>query len=140
MTRTLRFLLLPTLLLTLAACAPKAVAPVTFYCETFKEQPHQTRTITMPMGSSLEVFLCGDPSTGYAWEDPEIAKPSVAEQTSHDVDNSGNRPELVGAPAVDHWTFKAVGQGQTTIAFLYSQPGEGGEKGSWTLNLTVNVR
>jgi len=47
---------------------------------------------------------------------------------------------LVGAPGEEVWTFKALKKGTSTIALEYSRPWEGGEKGEWTLNLTVIVK
>jgi len=46
---------------------------------------------------------------------------------------------VVGASGKDVWTFKSLKKGTTIISFDYSRPWEGGEKGEWTVELTVVV-
>jgi inhibitor of cysteine peptidase len=124
----------------LAACAPlTGGTPVVVSCDVFNQQPHQTKQVSVTAGDSFSVTLCSNATTGYQWSDTaQISDLTVIEQLSHETLAPQNT-KIVGAPGSEMWTFKALKKGTTTIHMDYSRPWEGGEKGTWTFDLTVTV-
>ncbi len=110
-------------------------------CEAFQAEPVQTRQVTLDAKGSLRVTLCANLSTGYSWEDARIANPTVLE-VADEVYLAGERAKtyLVGAPGAQVWTFRALQKGETSVAFTYSQPWQGGDKGAWRLDVQVLVK
>ena len=98
-----------------------------------------TKEIELASGGQLTVTLGSNKTTGFQWsEQAQIADPSILEQVSHQ--NLSPQSSVEGAPGKEEWTFKALKSGITTVSMDYSRPWEGGEKGVWKFNLTVNVR
>lgn len=139
-----RLLLLCILLIPafwLAACAPPSTGGtlVVVSCDVFDSQPHPTKQISVASGDSFTVTLCSNATTGYQWsESAQIGDPTVVEQLSHETLAPQNT-SVVGAPGSEVWTFKALKKGTSTISMDYSRSWEGGEKGTWTFDLTVTV-
>ena len=122
--------------------APSQVS-VEATCDDFAANQHISKEVTVANGGSVTVTLCSNPTTGYNWDSPQIADQTVLEQTDHKVmpaQSSGGPPPPPGAPGEEEWTFKALKDGQTTVSIEYSRPWEGGEKGTWTFELTVVVK
>lgn len=126
----------------LAGCGRAQAQPsLAIGCEEFGASPFQVREMALNAKGAFRVALCANLSTGYSWEDARIADPTVLEVTD-EVYLMGERAKdhVVGAPGVQLWTFRTLKKGETTIAFVYSQPWQGGEKGAWRLDLQVAVR
>jgi inhibitor of cysteine peptidase len=125
--------------LALAACAPATGTSISVSCDDFSSQPNASKQLTVGAGDTFTVTLCSNATTGFQWsESAQISDPTVIQQLSHETvapENTG----LVGAPGTEVWTFKALKKGTSTINIEYSRPWEGGEKGTWTFNLTVTV-
>lgn len=99
-----------------------------------------SKQINVTTGNTFTVTLCSNATTGFQWsESAQISDEAVVQQTGHEFVSPENKG-LVGAPGEEVWTFKALKKGTSTIALEYSRPWEGGEKGEWTLNLTVIVK
>lgn len=125
----------------LLACAPAAKpVSVEVSCDDFYEQNHISRAVEVAAGDSFTVTLCSNPTTGFIWsESAQIGDQTVLQQTDHKfVASEGT--EVVGAAGKEVWTFQAVKKGETSVSMEYSRPWEGGEKGTWTFNLTVVVK
>jgi inhibitor of cysteine peptidase len=82
--------------------------------------------------------LDSNATTGYSWELKGISDTAVLEKT----DNKYEAPTsgLMGAGGKEVWTFKALKTGTTTLSMEYSQPWEGGQKGTNSFNVTVVVK
>jgi inhibitor of cysteine peptidase len=132
-------LLIPTFWI--AACAPSSgTTSVNVACNDFNGQPDISKQLTVAAGSTFTVTLCSNPTTGFQWsESARIGDTSVIEQMSHEFVSPSNT-EAVGVPGSEVWTFKALKKGTTTIHMDYSRPWEGGEKGTWTFDLTATVK
>lgn len=135
------FCLLAALLLpVLAACAQAKQAPaaVQVSCEEFEKNNQISRAIEVPAGSTFTLSLCSNPTTGFGWEEAKIADGAVVKQASRrsEAATAGK----VGSPGQEVWTFSALKQGETAISMAYSRPWQGGEKGVWTVTLTVRVK
>ena len=103
------------------------------------QQEHIAKQVTINAGNILKVTLGSNPSTGFSWEEQaQIGDQTLLEQT--DQKFIAPETDIPGAAGNQEWTFKATGQGTTTVFMEYSRPWEGGEKGIWTLELTVTVK
>jgi inhibitor of cysteine peptidase len=133
-------------ILGLAACAAPSASPsaggtsIVVSCDDFSSQPHPSKSITVSAGDLFTVTLCSNPTTGFSWsESAQISDATVVQQVSHNTIAPENK-NLVGAPGSEVWVFKALKKGSSTVTMEYSRPWAGGEKGVWTLNLTVDVK
>jgi len=110
-------------------------------CDQFAAQKSITQTTEMSVGDQVKVTLCSNPSTGFAWQEPEISDAAILSL----VDKSFGAPvtgaaQVVGAAGTDHITFKATAKGTSTVVLRYSQPWVGGTSSEWTYTLTVTVK
>jgi inhibitor of cysteine peptidase len=137
--RTIPIFAMLILSLWLAACAPAPGTSVKVSCDDFGNQPNISKQLSAAAGSIFTVTLCSNATTGYKWsEAAQISDPTVVQQTGHEFvppENTG----MAGAPGNEVWTFKALKKGSSTVTMDYSRPWVGGEKGTWTFNLTVTV-
>ena len=127
----------------LLACSPTAKqGAVEVSCDDFYEQNHISRAVEVAAGDSFTVTLCSNPTTGFIWsESAQISDQTVLQQTDHKFEAPKRTdPPIEGAPGKEVWTFKALNKGEATVSMEYSRPWEGGEKGTWTFNLTVVVK
>jgi inhibitor of cysteine peptidase len=125
-----------------AGCsATQAAAPAGATCERFGSAPSIAQTRTIDTGADLLVVLCSNPSTGFAWDEPQIADAAVLEivDRTYQAPDQGTLP-IVGAAGGDVLTVRGVERGTTTLSIRYSQPWEGGTQSEWTYALEVTVR
>ena len=112
-------------------------------CDDFmKLQPNAviTKQIEIPVNGTLDVELCSNASTGFKWlEVAVIGDFKVMQQVNHSV-TAPDSKGIVGAPGKETWVFKALKAGQCTISNEYSQPWQGGTKGSWKYIINVTVK
>jgi predicted secreted protein len=95
------------------------------------------RSVSVAKGGTVVVRLCSNPSTGFEWEDAEIAPPSIlAERTREFIPPGITMP---GGASLEQWTFEALTCGTCTISMGYSRPWEGAEKDVWQFELEVTV-
>jgi predicted secreted protein len=150
MSRSLRASLMVTALLGAALAVPAtaqspgpdvppAAAAVTIDCDAFMATPAATAAVDAPVGGSVIVSLCSNPSTGFRWEDPVSSDPSIASVGgwSYVAPADAAQP---GAGGTEVLTLVAGATGHATVTASYDQPWEGGTKGGWTLTLDVVVR
>jgi predicted secreted protein len=110
-------------------------------CDQFGAQKSITQTTEVSVGDQVKVTLCSNPTTGFAWQEPEISDTgavSLADK-SFGAPVAGESP-AVGAAGTDHITLKATAKGTSTVVLRYSQPWLGGTSSEWTYTLTVTVR
>ena len=110
-------------------------------CDQFAAQTSITQTTEMAVGDQLKVTLCSNPTTGFAWQEPEISDAAVVNlaDKSFGAPVAGESP-VVGAAGTDDFTFKATAKGTSTVVLRYSQPWVGGTASEWTYTLTVTVK
>lgn len=126
----------------LAACSTtRAAEPLGATCDQFQSTQTVEQKGEIAPGSDVSVVLCSNPSTGFAWEEPQFGDTSVLRlvDRSYQAPGDGTLP-VVGAAGGEVLTFRAVGAGTTTVSTRYSQPWAGGNKGEWTYRLSVTVR
>lgn len=108
------------------------------------DKSYDGKEIQISLGSSLQVQLESNPSTGFSWELTSISDSNVLEKLSNIFETpsyklpAGQEPP-VGAGGMEFWNFKALMKGTSTISMEYSQPWDGGTKGAQTFSLTVYV-
>lgn len=110
-------------------------------CDQFAAQKSITQTTEMCVGDQVKVTLCSNPTTGFAWQEPEISNAGAVSL----ADKSFSAPvtgseQAVGAAGTDYVTLKATAKGTSTVVLRYSQPWVGGTSSDWTYTLTVTVR
>jgi len=96
------------------------------------------REVRVGSGGSFTVKLGSNPTTGFTWtEMAEIADKAVLAQIDHRLVPADFK--MIGAPAIEVWTFMALKEGRTSVDMEYSRPWQGGEKKEWTFRLNVKV-
>ncbi len=124
--------------LALGASVPKDVK-VEVSTDEFASQNSLSRAVTVPVGGTLTIALGANPSTGYAWsEPPTVSNEAVLQQTSNKLLLPEARP-MVGEPATQAWTMRALQPGTSTVNMTYGRPWPEGEKGQWTFEVSVTV-
>jgi predicted secreted protein len=100
--------------------------------------------IHISSGSSLQVQLESNPSTGYSWKVVNISDSNVLAQISNTFETpmyklpEGQVPP-VGAGGLEYWNFKALNKGTSTISMDYNRSWDASTKGTQTFSLTVVV-
>jgi predicted secreted protein len=108
--------------------------------EEFNQNQHIQKQVEIAMGDVLIVTLFSNGTTGFSWdENARIADTDILQQLTHQ-NIAADSNNLVGAPGAEQWTFKPLKAGTTNVHLEYSRPWAGGEKGLWTLDLTVTVK
>jgi inhibitor of cysteine peptidase len=126
----------------LAACtATQAAEPLGATCDQFQSTPTIEQTGTMAAGGDVKVILCSNPSTGFAWDEPQIGDSSVLQLAgrTYQAPDGASLP-IVGAAGGEVLTLHALAPGTTTLSVTYSQPWPGGTKEAWTYRLAVTVK
>lgn len=125
-----------------AACSDtQASAPAGATCDQFGSTSSIAQARTIDTGTEMTVVLCSNPSTGLAWDEAQIADPTVLElvDRAYRAPDQGTLP-IVGAAGGEVLTVRGLEPGTTTLSIRYSQPWEGGTKSAWTFALEVTVR
>ena len=100
--------------------------------EVFTSSP-----IDVAVDDTFVIELEANPSTGYSWE---LAGPlDEAVVVALGSDHEAGEGDAVGAPGTQELSFKAVGEGTTTIALQYVRPWETDLAPAETQDFTVNV-
>jgi len=127
------------MLLPVAACSADATLVGVSYGD-FMQAPHASRQVTVPEGTSVDVSLYSNRTSGFQWEVPYVSDETVLEHVDSRFtglyDDTVSDPML---PGKDVFAFQTIGEGQTAVEFRYSRPWEGGQTGVWTFTLVVNV-
>ncbi len=124
--------------LALGARAPEAVK-IKVTTDDFADQNNVSRTVSVPVGGTLTIALGSNPSTGFSWtEPPTVGNEAVLQHMNNKLLLPEARP-IVGQPATQAWTMRALQPGTTTVNMTYDRPWRGGEKGVWTFSANVTV-
>ena len=100
--------------------------------EVFTSSP-----IDVSVDDTFTIELEANPSTGYSWE---LAGPlDEAIVVSLGSDHEAGDSDAVGAAGTQKLSFRAVGEGTTTIALQYVRPWETDVAPAQTQDFTVNV-
>jgi len=125
--------------LALGARVPTAVK-IEIGSDEFASQNNVSRTVSVPVGGTLTIALGANPSTGFSWsEPPAVSDAAVLEQTSNKLLLAEAKP-IVGQPATQAWTMRALQPGTSTVNMTYGRPWPGGKKGIWTFEVNVTVK
>ncbi len=100
----------------LTLCAASLIATS---CSTMSVDKN---SLTAEKGATLTIRLEGNPSTGYGWEASEISPNlTLIEKRFEDTRTD---PQLVGAPGIFVFTFKALEVGMGSVRLDYLRPWE----------------
>lgn len=95
------------------------------------------RRIELAKGRVLAVSLKGNPTTGYTWEVVGVDKHVLAQEGKAEFKPQS---DLIGAPGVETFRFKAAGAGETFLKLVYRRPWEKDVEPVRTFSLRVIVR
>jgi predicted secreted protein len=129
----------------LAACsetqATQATQPLGATCDQFSATPAIQQSGVIAADADVRIVLCSNPSTGFAWEDPQIGDSSVVRLVgrTYQAPDGASLP-IVGAAGGEILTIHALTAGTTTLTMRYSQPWAGGTKSAWTYTLSLTVK
>jgi predicted secreted protein len=112
--------------------------PVAIDCPTFDSGTAATASVDAPAGSAVVLTVCSNASTGFTWTAASSSDPAVAVPGEW-VSVAPAEP-MPGAAGSQVLTIAVDTAGTAVISASYDRPWEGGEKGAWTLELTVNVQ
>jgi len=125
--------------MTVGASFPqKSIVEVTI--DEFCDIKHVTKDIEILAGGVLAVKLGSNPTTGFKWTRLTISGDPGILQAMENKYLLPQEKDLVGAAGTEVWVFRVRQKGTATINMEYSRPWEGGEKGEWTFNLTLNAK
>ena len=79
------------------------------------------KLINLQIGQTLGITLAGNPSTGYTWEMEPVEQPILSQVGEPVIQPSSN---LIGAPALLSFTFKADANGTQLLRLIYHRPWE----------------
>ncbi len=79
-------------------------------------------SLTAEKGSTVTIRVEGNPSTGYSWEASEIS-PNLTLIDRH-FEDTRKDPQLLGAPGMFVFTFKALEAGTGSVRLDYLRPWE----------------
>jgi predicted secreted protein len=91
------------------------------------------RTVVAPVGATIRITVCANPSTGFAWASAAYDSAHLA-RVGHSL-HPGGLP--AGGPGTETWSYRVVQSGTGHATLVYSQPWKGGLKAAWTVMLTV---
>jgi inhibitor of cysteine peptidase len=109
-------------------------------CEEFEAEPAAVRSVDLTAGTSLVLSLCSNPTTGFRWSEPASSDPTVASVSGWIFEAPVVEDGMTGVPGTEHVTISADAAGAAVITASYDQPWDGGQKGAWSMELTVNVQ
>jgi inhibitor of cysteine peptidase len=79
------------------------------------------KTIQLSTGDKLEVYLEGNPSTGYVWE---VLSGQDLLQQSSDMEFTAASQQLVGSSGEMRFEFEAIAAGESALQMVYLRPFE----------------
>ncbi len=116
----------------------REAVPVAIDCSAFDNGTAATASVDAPAGSAVVLTVCSNASTGFTWMPASSSDPAVAVPGEW-VAVAPTEP-MPGAAGSQVLTIAADTAGTAVISASYDQPWKGGEKGAWTLALTINVQ
>ena len=87
---------------------------------TLPEPTDHTQLITAKASETFELVVPSNSSTGYHWDILPELDMNIVEFVGQDY--IPEQPVMPGSGGVDVWTFRAVSEGETTIALGYYPP------------------
>jgi len=126
----------------LTACSTtQASEPLGATCDQFSTTPTIEQSGVIAAGTDAKIVLCSNPTTGFAWEEPQLGDTTVLRLVDHAYQApDGASLPIMGAAGGEILTIRALAAGTTTLTIRYSEPWAGGTKGEWTYSLSVTVQ
>jgi inhibitor of cysteine peptidase len=113
--------MLVVVILLVSACAAQGTEPP---AQTTPQTPTDpSKPIEVTAGSTFQVILDTNPSTGYHWETIDPLDDRYLTLVSREY--VADEPVMPGSGGVEIWTFEAVAPADTIIGLGYYPPDEG---------------
>jgi inhibitor of cysteine peptidase len=97
------------------------------------------KTLSVPVGATVEVRLPGNPTTGYSWELAEIEGDAVEQVGKIEFRSRAHRRGMLGVGGTFRATFKATKAGTSTVTIQYARPWEKDKPPEKTFRVTVQA-
>jgi predicted secreted protein len=91
--------------------------------------------LTVEPDSTWSILLSSNRTTGYSWQLAPLPNSASVENVGHKYEAGAT--QLAGAGGAERWTFRAKGQGESTLSFTYARPWE---KTNPAKTLSIHVR
>ena len=88
--------------------------------------------------NDVSVTLRSNPTTGYEWS-YTVSEEGILSEVSNEYESDDNPEGMVGVGGSHNWLFEAVGPGDVTLSFSYSQSWETDVEPADRLECTVHV-
>ena len=121
-------------LLLLAVCGTAEAAQLSL------TEAENGKDLWMNRGDRLVIRLSANPSTGYDWSYSATKSGMLRQEGKVAREGRTSEKGMVGAPATELWTLKALRAGSLSIIFSYARPWEKGVPPARSIFWTVTIR
>ncbi len=80
--------------------------------------------VQVKAGEEFEVVLESNPTTGYQWQLADPAMGGIVALVSSTYRPDPAPPGMVGSGGKEHWVFRGLKPGETTVSLVYARPWE----------------
>lgn len=116
------------------------VAPAQTVTLRIKAIDESTKIFTIKKNKTFKITRSENPSTGYIWTvEPNAAFKQLSIKTLAPESGKAGMLEIVGAPVVKTWTFKALHKGLYILHMTYARPFEKGVPPIKIADYTIQV-
>lgn len=95
------------------------------------------RTITVDVGTPIEVVLDSNASTGFGWSVTTAPDRAVLAAAPGSGDYTAPASDLVGAPGVQTFHYETVGEGTARLGLTYLRPWSNEKAGEFLATIVV---
>ncbi|HBF33101.1 TPA: hypothetical protein DDW35_00920 [Candidatus Sumerlaeota bacterium] len=98
-------------------------------------------TVTIVVGTSFDITLKGNPTTGYGWQVEKIDSSAVTQKGESEYASEPNSAGRVGAGGTMTFHFEVKESAKTVVQLVYMRPWEKGKvKPIKTFTVTIDSR
>ncbi len=108
--------------------------------KTFFTADDNGESINLKLNETIKIKLESNPTTGYSWNLSNQSDTAIISLISSDFETSTTDKDIAGAGGYDTITFKAIGEGNTTIILTYNRTWEEDVEPAETFKLNVSVK
>ncbi len=107
-------------------------------CDDIAEGEGGMLAVEVPVGTTVSVLVCSNPTTGYRWSDPASSDAAIAAIAG--VEYEAPASDMAGAPGAERITISGVAAGTAEITTSYGRPWEDPSMAVQTLTIMVTVK
>jgi predicted secreted protein len=99
-------------------------------------EDNNNQTVALDRGAIMELFLPGNPTTGFSWSLAETPDQNVLVETSHFYISQSR---AIGSGGGEHWVFRAAGAGTAQLNLVYSRSWKKSTPPAKTYSVAIGV-